>query len=101
MSNTHRTKKLNRMDFLEYSNADDPSKPAVLVGKNPLKMGGEKLVEAGLEPTTPRKAIRLRCIDCMGGSLKEVRLCVSYDCAHWPHRVGKNAFQVEGENEDV
>ena len=101
MSNAPRTKKLNRMDFLEYSNAEDPSKPPVLVGKNPLKMGGKKLGEAGLEPTTPREAIRLRCIDCMGGSLKEVRLCVSYDCPHWPHRMGTNAFQVGGDNEDV
>ena len=101
MSNAPRTKKLNRMDFLEYSNAEDPGKPPVLVGKNPLKMGGKKLVEAGLEPTTPREAIRLRCIDCTGGSLKEVRLCVSYDCPHWPHRMGTNAFQVGGDNEDV
>ena len=101
MSNAPRTKKLNRMDFLEYSNAEDPSKPSVLVGKNPLKMGGKKLLEAGLEPTTPRQAIRLKCIDCMVGSPKEVRLCVSYDCAHWPHRMGTNAFQVGVENEDV
>jgi hypothetical protein len=89
------------MEFLEYSSAEDPSKPPVLVGKNPLKMGGKKLAGAGLEPTTAREAIRLRCIDCVGGSLKEVRLCVSYDCANWPHRMGTNAFRVEGENEDV
>ena len=101
MSNAPRTKKLNRMNFLEHSNAEDPSKPPVLVGKNPLKMGGKKLVEAGLEPTTPRQAIRLNCIDCMNGQPKEVRVCVSLDCVDWPHRMGKNAFQVEGENEDV
>lgn len=101
MSNAPRTKKLNRMDFLEYSSAEDPSKPPVLVGKKPLKMGDKKLVEAGLETTTQRQAIRLKCIDCMVGSLQEVRLCVSYDCAHWPHRMGKSAFQMEGENEDV
>ena len=101
MSNAPRTKKLNRMDFLEYSSAEDPSKPPVLVGQKPLKMGGKKLAGAGLEPTTAREAIRLRCIDCVGGSLKEVRLCVSYDCANWPHRMGTNAFRVEGENEDV
>ena len=101
MTNTPRTKKLNPMDFLEYSNAEDPSKPPVLVGKNPLKMGGKKLVDAGLEPTTPRQAIRLKCIDCSGGSMKEVRLCVCYDCPLWPHRMGKNAFRVESESEDV
>ena len=57
MSNAPRTRKLNRMDFLEHSNAEDPSKPPESVGKNPLKMGGKKLVEAGLEPTTPREEL--------------------------------------------
>jgi hypothetical protein len=37
----------------------------------------------------------------MNGQPKEVRVCVSFDCVDWPHRMGKNAFQVEGENEDV
>ena len=48
MTNSPRTKKLNPMDFLEYSNAEDPSKPPVLVGKNPLKMGGKKTRKGGI-----------------------------------------------------
>ena len=33
--------------------------------------------------------------------MKEVRLCVCYDCPLWPHRMGKNALRVESESEDV
>ena len=39
---------------------------------------------------TPVKAIRRKCIDCSGGSLKEVRLCQVRECALYPFRMGKN-----------
>ncbi len=39
---------------------------------------------------TPVKSIRKKCIDCSGGSLKEVRECVIPDCALFPFRMGKN-----------
>jgi hypothetical protein len=39
---------------------------------------------------TPVKAIRAKCIDCMGGSSKEVRLCNIPECSLFPYRLGKN-----------
>ncbi len=38
----------------------------------------------------PLHAIRRKCIDCCGGSSKEVRLCTSVDCALHIYRLGKN-----------
>jgi hypothetical protein len=34
-------------------------------------------------------AIRKKCIDCSGGSRKEVRLCPVVACPLWPYRFGK------------
>lgn len=39
---------------------------------------------------TPLKAIRLKCIDCCGGSKREVRLCTAYCCPLHPFRMGTN-----------
>lgn len=39
---------------------------------------------------TPVKSIRKKCIDCSGGSLKEVRDCDIDDCPLYPFRMGKN-----------
>lgn len=45
---------------------------------------------------TPLKSIRAKCIDCMNGSTKEVRLCPSSDrCALWPYRFGKRPETME------
>ena len=38
---------------------------------------------------SPLKAIRAYCIDCSGGSAKEVRLCVIPDCPLYCYRMGK------------
>ena len=38
---------------------------------------------------TPVQSIRAECIKCMGGYLKEVRICDSLDCRSWPYRFGK------------
>ena len=38
----------------------------------------------------PLRAIRRKCIDCCGGSFKEVRLCTSYTCPLYSLRLGKN-----------
>ena len=37
---------------------------------------------------TRAKAIKLFCIDCMGGSPYEVTLCGLMDCPLWEHRLG-------------
>ena len=44
---------------------------------------------------TPIKSIRAKCIDCSGGSLKEVRLCPVKDCTLYPYRMGKRPSRVD------
>jgi hypothetical protein len=39
---------------------------------------------------TPIKAIRAKCLDCMGGSSKEVKLCNIPECSLYLYRLGKN-----------
>ena len=36
------------------------------------------------------KAIRLRCLECSAGSIKEVRLCPVHDCELYQYRMGHN-----------
>jgi len=43
-----------------------------------------------MEATTPMKAIRLKCLDCMCGQVNEVRLCPTQDCPLWRYRSGHN-----------
>ncbi len=47
---------------------------------------------------TPIKAIRAKCLDCMGGSAKEVRLCNIPECSLFPYRLGKNPARARKEN---
>lgn len=42
------------------------------------------------KPTTPIRAIRAKCLDCMCGSAQEVRLCPVTDCSLYPYRMGHN-----------
>jgi hypothetical protein len=42
---------------------------------------------------TPVKAIRAKCLDCMGGSSKEVKLCNILECSLFPYRLGKRPKQ--------
>ena len=37
---------------------------------------------------TKQRAIYLKCLDCSGGSAKEVTLCVVFDCPLWEYRCG-------------
>lgn len=43
--------------------------------------------------TSPGKAIRHKCLDCMCGSSKEVELCPAKKCPLWPFRKGRNPFR--------
>ena len=43
-----------------------------------------------MKKLTPIKAIRAKCIECSGGSLKEVQFCVIPECALYIFRMGKN-----------
>jgi len=47
----------------------------------------------GKRMKTPVKSIRAYCIECQGGSHKEVRLCTSYDCPLYGYRMGKRPSQ--------
>lgn len=44
--------------------------------------------------TNPVKAIRLKCLDCSGGSSEEVKKCVIPHCPLYPFRFGKNPFRT-------
>lgn len=41
----------------------------------------------------PVKAIRLKCLDCSGGSSAEVAQCLLTHCALYPFRFGRNPFR--------
>lgn len=64
------------------------------VGRDPNQMTAEELVALGHSAMSPLKALRLRCIDCYGGSLKSVRGCTSTDCPSWPFRMGRNPWRA-------
>ena len=42
----------------------------------------------------PVKAIRLKCLDCSGGSSAEVAQCSITGCALYPFRLGRNPFRT-------
>ena len=48
-----------------------------------------------MKKLTPIKAIRAKCIDCSGGSAKEVRECHIRDCELWPYRMGRRPREEE------
>ena len=41
-----------------------------------------------MQPVTPMKAIRLKCLDCSGGSANEVKLCTVTKCPLYRYRFG-------------
>jgi len=42
---------------------------------------------------TPLKSIHLYCVDCSGGSTKELRLCPCFSCPLYAYRFGKSPFR--------
>jgi hypothetical protein len=48
-----------------------------------------------MENSTPLRAVRLKCLDCMGGSAHEVRLCPIPDCPLYPWRTGHRPKRLE------
>ena len=73
----------------------EPGSDGELVGRDPRKMTVDELTELGHMCMSPLKALRLRCIDCCGGSAPEVRLCTAVDCPAWPFRMGKNPYRTK------
>lgn len=43
----------------------------------------------------PKTAIRAKCVECSGGSLKEVQECKVPSCALHPFRMGENPFHLK------
>lgn len=64
-----------------------------VVGKDPRKMTREDLSAVGHKPMTALEALRLRCLDCCGGSVQEVRYCMARKCPSWPFRMGKSPYK--------
>ncbi len=75
----------------------EPGSDGEFVGRDPRKMTVDELTELGHMRMSPLKALRLRCIDCCGGSAPEVRLCTAVDCPAWPFRMGKNPYRTKRE----
>lgn len=50
---------------------------------------------------TPLRAIRAKCLDCVCGQAKEVRLCPSRKCPLFPYRMGHKPRGGNGEGDDV
>jgi hypothetical protein len=42
-----------------------------------------------MKQTTPLKAIKEKCIDCMCGQVNEIKICPITDCSLYPYRMGK------------
>lgn len=63
------------------------------VGRDPRKLSPDELIAAGHKPMSPLKALRLRCVDCCGDQLSEVRLCPVIACPSWPFRMGANPWR--------
>ena len=78
---------VNRKIGLELRNGHD-------VGRDPRRMTGDELAALGHQRMSPLKALRLRCIDCSGGSANEVRLCTAIQCPAWPFRMGENPWRA-------
>ena len=47
---------------------------------------------------SPLKAIRKNCLECVGCSIVEVKLCPVEKCPLWPFRFGKNPYTKRNQN---
>lgn len=71
-----------------------PDGPQFLIGRDPEDMPPDELRALGHEPMSPLDAIRLLCVDCCGGSMAEVRRCVSVTCPLFPFRMKFNPWRA-------
>jgi hypothetical protein len=51
-----------------------------------------------MKKLTPVQAIRKNCLDCSGGSTKEVKNCHIKDCVIYPFRLGTNPNYSKGDS---
>lgn len=80
-----------RRAFLEASpfEADRGS----LIGRDPRQIPLAEIRRLE-HPESPIKAIRSKCLDCVGENAAEVRKCVAVNCALWPFRMAVNPFHA-------
>ena len=64
------------------------------VGRDPRRMTADELAALGHQRMSPLRALRLRCVDCSGDSVAEVRLCTAVTCPAWPFRMGANPWRA-------
>ena len=64
-----------------------------VVGKDPRTMTEDELKSLGHRDMSPMRALRLRCLDCCGGSDTEVRYCTAKKCPSWPFRMGSSPWR--------
>lgn len=62
-----------------------------LVGRDPRTLSKAELAELDT-PKSPIKAIRAKCLDCVGYVPSEVRKCTATACPLWPMRMARNVF---------
>jgi len=55
---------------------------------------GTQVLSPGDKSRSPVKCIRNKCLDCSGGSTKEVNHCPFKDCDLFPYRMGKNPYHM-------
>lgn len=46
---------------------------------------------------SPKSAIRAKCVECVGGYLKEIATCTATKCALHPFRMGHNPFHKKAQ----
>lgn len=76
------------------SDSKNGKKKEVNFPEVPLKENPAATPVNGIQAKTAIKAIRAKCLDCSGGSSKEVRLCPVTDCPLYPYRFGKRPETV-------
>lgn len=63
-----------------------------IIGRDAREVSAEDLARCGHDLRSRPAAIRVKCLDCSGGSPTEVSKCTAIDCALWPYRMGCNPF---------
>ena len=84
----------NELPFLEVSPYE--ADRGELIGRDPREMDVELLRELGVK-STPIKAIKDRCTDCVETRVDRLR-CELTDCPLWVMRLGKNAHRIAKSN---
>lgn len=62
---------------------------------------GTQLPSPGDKNRSLVKRIRNKCLDCSGGSTKEVNQCPFKDCDLHPYRMGKNPYHMNSKHKHL